>query len=140
MDIHNQDHVILFRHFIVYLLHLTLLKYQNYALSSQPQTFRRCLEDIISTEKTASVHETSVAPSNNMISMKTVKNCSEVHTNVSQNTHRLAIPEEYSLINKLLLDTLNSIKSSLLNIIDQTITVKQLYCLLCQCGVLKEAT
>jgi ABC-type enterochelin transport system permease subunit len=72
--------------------------------------------------------------------MKTVKNCSEVHTNVSQNTHRLAIPEEYSLINKLLLDTLNSIKSSLLNIIDQTITVKQLYCLLCQCGVLKEAT
>lgn len=106
LDIHNQDHVILYRHFIVYLLQLTLLQHRELSYSSQT-TFRKCLEDIIPAIKIASL-QISNPTSNIMPSMKTMKVCSEVHTNLSHNQHRLSIPEEYASISRLLLEELNS--------------------------------
>ena len=61
-------------------------------------------------------------------------------TNLSHSQHqRLAIPSEYADLNKPLLEELNLGKSQLLNKVDQTVTVKQIYSLLCKTGILKEA-
>jgi hypothetical protein len=69
---------------------------------------------------------------------KTEKNCSEIMTNVSHNQSKLHISEEYSSINRTLFEGLCKNKPQLLNIVDKTVTVKQIYCLLTQCGLLKE--
>lgn len=69
---------------------------------------------------------------------KTEKNCSEILTNVSHNQSKLHISEDYSTINRGLFELLCKDKPQLLNRIDRTVTVKQIYCLLCQLGLLKE--
>lgn len=56
------------------------------------------------------------------------------------NTSKLHISEEYSAINQSLFDRICKNRPQMLNVIDKTITVKQVYCLLCQTGHLKEAS
>jgi hypothetical protein len=87
----------------------------------------------------ASIKVTSPAPVSNMPSLKTEKLCSEVMTNVSHSNSKLTIPDEYAALNKTLLDELTRQQANLFNTVDRTVTVRQLYCLLCQVGILKEA-
>jgi len=61
-------------------------------------------------------------------------------TSVSHNQTKLSIPYEYSNINKSVIDELNAQRPNLLNTIDKTVSVRQIYTLLLRCNILKEAT
>ncbi len=120
----------LFRHFVAYILHLALLRHGQGILDTPGLSFRKCLEDLFVGIKQA------VAP---VGSFKTEKNCSEMMTNVSHSQQsRLHIPEEYSTINHTLFSALSSSRPQLLNTRDETVAVRQVYCLLGQCGLLRE--
>jgi hypothetical protein len=74
-----------------------------------------------------------------MPSLRTEKMCSEVMTNNSHNQSKLSIPYEYSIINKAVIDELNAQRANLLNTVDKTVSVRQIYTLLLRCNILKEA-
>lgn len=93
LDLHQKDHVILFRHFIVYILHIAILQHQQLAHQNQKVSFRKCLEDLLAAVKNPSLVS-------NMPSMRTEKFCSEVLTNLSHNQAKLSVPDEYLPINR----------------------------------------
>lgn len=124
LNVHSGDHIMLFRHFVVYLLHLALLQHEQNLSSS----FRKCLEDLFASIKSA------LAPVSNF---KTEKNCSEVMTNLSHNQAKLHISEEYLAINHGLFSELCMERGQLLGVLDETVTVRQLYCLLAHCSLLR---
>ena len=62
LDLHDDNHIILFRHFIVYFLHMTLLQHQEHYFSGQNVPFRKCLEDILKLIKVTE-HPVSNMPS-----------------------------------------------------------------------------
>ena len=83
-NIHSNHHIILFRHFVVYILHLALIQHNHFLHQNQPISFRKCLEDLFTSIKMA------VNPINNL---STEKNCSQKLTNASLNTSKLHISE-----------------------------------------------
>lgn len=130
LDLHNANHTILFRHFIIYLLHLAILIHEGQTTEKHHLTFRKCLEDLFASIKQA----INTVP----LALKTEKNCSEILTNASHSLTKISIPDEYISTNRQLFKMFSRSKNNLLNTKDETVTVKQVYCLLKRCNILKQ--
>lgn len=65
LDTHNQDHVVLFRHFVIYVLRIALLQHEQLSFEGKNLSFRKCLEEILASLKNIG------NPVSNMPSIKT---------------------------------------------------------------------
>ena len=127
---HDAHTPVLFRNFVTLLVRVALLQHSSRSGDPNCPSFRQILTDLLSGIKAA------VNPVPNLHSEKVT---SEGLTNVSHQTQsKMTVNAEYSAVLTPLFAKMAQTQPQLLNQIDQTVSVRQIYSLLCSAHLLKE--
>ena len=125
----------MYRHFIAYIIHISIKQYSHAKLQGLRVTFRKFVEELLANLKIATTPIVG--------SMNTEKVCSDVNTATINSIKTTVTPQQnhvYESATAELFDEITKIRPNPYGRKDKTVFVRQLYCLLEKADLLKDSS